>query len=86
VIFIDPRTRAILYRADRSTRTAGDTFVHWQRIVHEGGALGVPGRVVTFLGGVLPPLLMVTGLMIWLRTRGKRRTIQDLDARVATEA
>ena len=73
MVLIDPRTRAILQRTERSTRTAGDRFILWQRILHEGGVLGIPGRVVTALGGLLPPVLMVTGLLMWLRKRRVRR-------------
>ncbi len=62
VVFIDARSQAILYKADRSTRPAGDTFLLWQRILHEGGAFGEIGRFVVFLGGLLPPLFVVTGL------------------------
>jgi uncharacterized iron-regulated membrane protein len=69
VAFIDPRSRAILHRADRAGRTAGDGFLVWQRILHEGGAFGGAGRFVTFLGGLLPGLLMATGLTMWLRNR-----------------
>ncbi len=83
VMFIDPRSRAILHRADRASRTAGDGFILWQRILHEGSAFGVPGRFVTFLGGLLPPLLMVTGLMMWLRKRRRRASPSLLAAGAA---
>ena len=73
VVFLDPRTRAVLQRADRATRTGGDRFLVWQRILHEGEAFGVVGRVVICITGLLPPLLVVTGTMIWLRQRRKPR-------------
>lgn len=73
VVFVDPRTRAVLQRADRATRTGGDRFLAWQRILHEGEAFGVVGRVVICITGLLPPLLVVTGTMIWLRQRRQPR-------------
>jgi len=73
MLLVDPRSRAILLRADRTTRTGGDGFILWQRILHEGSAFGVPVRIVTSLGGLLPPVLMVTGLLMWLRQRRARR-------------
>jgi len=73
VVFVDARTRAVLQKLDRSTRGGGDAFLLWQRIVHEGGAGGALGRVVVFLGGLMPPILMVTGLLMWLRQRGRKR-------------
>jgi uncharacterized iron-regulated membrane protein len=68
VVFIDPRSQAILHKVDRSSRSNGDVFLLWQRILHEGGAFGGTGRFVVFLGGLLPPLFVVTGLIMWLRS------------------
>ena len=62
-----------MLRADRSTRRASDGFILWQRILHEGSAFGIPGRIITLLGGLLPSTLMVTGLLMWLRKRRARR-------------
>ncbi len=72
VVFIDPRSSAILQTLDRPTRGGGDTFLAWQRMLHEGSAFGITWRLLAFLGGLLPALLMVTGLIMWLR-RHKRR-------------
>ena len=71
-LFIDPRSREVISRSDATTRGGGDTFLLWQRILHEGSAGGEAGRFVTFLGGAMPPVLMVTGLLIWLRKRRRR--------------
>ncbi len=67
VVFIDPRSRAILQAVDRTTRGGGDTFLSWQRMLHEGSAFGTFWRFLVFLGGLLPALMMITGLMMWLR-------------------
>ena len=67
VVFIDPRSRSILQVVDRATRGGGDTFLSWQRMLHEGSAFGSVWRVLVFLGGLMPALMMVTGLMMWLR-------------------
>ena len=72
VVFIDPRSSAVLQAVDRTTRGGGDTFLAWQRMLHEGSAFGVTWRFLVFLGGLLPALMMVTGLTMWLR-RHKRR-------------
>jgi uncharacterized iron-regulated membrane protein len=71
-LFIDPRSREVIARSDATTRGGGDMFLLWQRILHEGSVGGEVGRLVTFLGGAMPPLLMVTGLLVWLRKRRKR--------------
>ena len=77
-VFVDPRTRAVLLRTDRSSRTAGDTFLAWQRILHEGSVFGPVWRTLVFAGGVLPPLLMITGLFIWLASSARKRRVRAL--------
>jgi uncharacterized iron-regulated membrane protein len=80
LVYIDPKTRAALFSADRVSRGGGDAFLVWQRMLHEGSAFGVLWRFVVFLGGLLPPLLMITGLIIWLR--GRRRPAPPVAAPV----
>lgn len=72
VVMVDPVTGAILHRSERATRAAGDTVLLWQRLLHEGGWLGPLGAAVTFVGGLLPLLLLVTGALMWLRGRRRR--------------
>jgi len=71
VVFLDPRSGAVLSRADRTTRTRGDAFLAWQRVLHEGETFGLAGRIVLCIVGALPALLVITGAMIWLRQRRK---------------
>ena len=68
-VFVDPRSAAIIRRLDRSTLTTGDAFLAYQRPLHEGSALGTAGRVILCAGGLLPALFVITGTLIWLRTR-----------------
>jgi len=35
-------------------------------------------RTLVFAGGVLPPLLMITGLFIWLASRARKRRVRAL--------
>ena len=76
VVFLDPRTGTVLSRADRATRTRGDAFLVWQRVLHEGEAFGLAGRIVICVTGALPALLVVTGAIIWLRQRRRVRSDQ----------
>ncbi|HET9046781.1 MAG TPA: PepSY-associated TM helix domain-containing protein, partial [Casimicrobiaceae bacterium] len=76
VVFVDPRSRAILQTADRASRTAGDRFLAWQRPVHEGSIGGEAWRAIVFAGGLLPALLMTTGLLMWLATRRRKRGLR----------
>jgi uncharacterized iron-regulated membrane protein len=71
-VFVDPRSREVLHRTDQSTRTSGDEFLTWQRVLHEGNWWGPIGPAITFVVGLLPALLMVTGLIMYLRSRRRR--------------
>jgi uncharacterized iron-regulated membrane protein len=74
-MFIDPVSEAVLHKVDRSTQTRGDAFLALQRPLHEGEPLGGIGRAVFFIVGLLPLLFVITGTMMWLRSRRARRRI-----------
>jgi len=73
VVFIDPRSAAVLRQADPSSQTRGDAFLAFMRPLHEGEALGIGGRIVIAFVGLLPALFVVTGTMMWLRSRRVRQ-------------
>jgi len=72
-VFVDPSSGAVLRRVDRASQTRGDAFLAFQRPLHEGEALGAIGRAIVFAAGLAPPVLAVTGTMMWLRARTRRR-------------
>ncbi|WP_444918882.1 PepSY-associated TM helix domain-containing protein [Microbulbifer sp. JMSA003] len=49
--------------------TAADLFVQAQFPVHSGRILGLPGRILISIMGVVIAMLSVTGVLIWLRKR-----------------
>jgi uncharacterized iron-regulated membrane protein len=61
-----------LRQVDRATQTSGDAFLAFQRPLHEGDALGAAGRLMISVVGLLPALFVVTGSMMWLRSRRRR--------------
>lgn len=54
------------------TGTAADIFVQAQFPLHSGRILGIPGRIIVSLIGVIVAALSVTGVVIWLRKRRAR--------------
>lgn len=48
---------------------SGDRIAQWIRWIHEGSHSGPIWQVLVFLCGVLPTGFVVTGTMIWLRSR-----------------
>jgi uncharacterized iron-regulated membrane protein len=55
--------------ASPSISRTGDGIAQWIRWTHEGSHAGAYWRVIVFLCGILPTVFVVTGTMIWLRTR-----------------
>ncbi|RZT45372.1 putative iron-regulated membrane protein [Sphingomonas sp. BK036] len=42
----------------------------WMRRIHDGTDMGALWQVIIFLGGILPAVLAVTGVIMWWRARG----------------
>ncbi|MBS0469435.1 MAG: PepSY domain-containing protein [Proteobacteria bacterium] len=72
MVYVDPyRSRVVAVR-DPATMSAGDSFVAWQRPIHDGDGTGPVWRVLIFLSGFLPLLFVVTGVTLWIRKRRAR--------------
>lgn len=54
------------------TGSAGDIFLQAQFPLHSGRILGLPGRIMISMMGLLVAMLSATGLIIWLRKRRAR--------------
>jgi uncharacterized iron-regulated membrane protein len=46
------------------------------RRLHDGTGLGLVWQMIIFLGGIAPAVLGVTGIIMWLRTRGWRAEVK----------
>lgn len=49
-----------------------ETFSRTMRRIHDGTGTPVVWQIVIFVGGILPAVLAVTGILMWLRTRRRR--------------
>ena len=53
------------------------------RKIHDGTDMGLVWQVIIFLGGILPAILAITGIIMWARARSwrgelaARRTLQQ---------
>ena len=67
---IDSDNGDILARIETGKGTAADIFVQAQYPLHSGRILGLTGRILLSLLGVIVAILSLTGILIWLkRTR-----------------
>ncbi|VVT15073.1 conserved membrane hypothetical protein [Sphingomonas aurantiaca] len=74
-VWLDPYTGAVLATRDGLAETRGDVVLNWLHPLHGGEALGLTGRILAFVAGLVPIALFVTGLLRWQRRR-ERRTPQ----------
>jgi uncharacterized iron-regulated membrane protein len=56
--------------------TAADIFVQLQFPVHSGRILGLPGRILVSMMGVVVAALSITGVAIWVRKRRARLRVK----------
>lgn len=68
-VMVDDRNGA----ASKVVRLQGDRIAQWIRWIHEGSNAGTVWKVLVFLCGLLPTFILVTGILIWLRSRALKR-------------
>lgn len=72
-LYFDGKTLAPAGGSLPGTGSAGDLFLQAQFPLHSGRILGLPGRVLISLMGLVVATLCVTGVVIWARKRAGRR-------------
>ncbi len=71
-LYVDSRSGATAGADMPGTGTAGDIFLQSMFPLHSGRIIGLPGRVLMSLMGVVIATLCVTGVLIWARKRRAR--------------
>jgi uncharacterized iron-regulated membrane protein len=54
-----------------------ETTARLMRRLHDGTRMGPVWQALIFLGGIIPALLAITGVIMWLRSRGWRATLRE---------
>ncbi|MGL4303299.1 MAG: PepSY-associated TM helix domain-containing protein [Sphingomonas sp.] len=62
--------------ATEATRAAPEPLARTMRRLHDGTRMGLVWQIVIFLGGLLPAILAVTGIIMWWRARGWRAQLK----------
>ena len=57
-----------------------ETLARTMRRIHDGTGMPVVWQVIIFVGGILPALLAVTGILMWLRMRRRRQRHRRISA------
>lgn len=75
--WINPLSGELMIERSPRTRTAGEGFMHWLFPLHSGTAFGIAGQIAMAATGVVPLLLVCTGLWVWLRKRRGERVARE---------
>ena len=70
-VYYDRYTGAELAVVDQDRRTAGDLFLAWLGRLHVGNFGGKPVKILWFAGGLVFPLLFMTGAATWWNRRSE---------------
>jgi len=72
-VFVDDATGHASPPAPPAPATLARTMRRW----HDGTGMGLGWQIMIFLGGIIPALLSITGLVIWWRARAPRQRARD---------
>ena len=72
-VLVDRSCPRLLFSRDVESLSIGETVKSWMTPLHADFGLGVFGKALVFLSGILLPFLYVTGVLLWLRSRRRRR-------------
>ncbi len=72
-LYLDGASGQILGEREPWKGSAADIFVQAQFPLHSGRILGLPGRILISLMGLLVAMLSVTGVYVWWKKRAARR-------------
>ncbi len=64
-VYLDQYTGDVLKESPRQGRSAGDLIMDWVAPLHVGSFGGMTVRVAWLILGLAPPLLFVTGFIMW---------------------
>lgn len=53
-----------------------ETTARLMRRIHDVKGMGIVWQVIIFIGGIIPAVLAVTGIMMWLTVRRRRREME----------
>lgn len=63
----------LLNRITYREKNAGEKLIAMNYDIHVGAVLGLPGKILAFIGSLIAASLPVTGFMIWLNRKKKKK-------------
>lgn len=81
MLWVDQYSGKVLRVKDPNQFTAGNAFINIQLPLHNGEILGEVGRILVAIAGFAPLILMVTGVIHWLKKKRPSRAIKQVCAK-----
>lgn len=78
-VTVDDKSREVKAQMPGAAPT-GDLVARWMRRIHDGTDMGFIWQVFVFATGLIPALMAVTGIIMWLRRRGRRAALMAIQA------
>lgn len=75
-LYLDAQDGHLLGTRIPGAGSAGDVFMQAQFPLHSGRILGLPGRILVSIMGLLVAMLSLTGIVIWLKKRAARQAAE----------
>jgi uncharacterized iron-regulated membrane protein len=69
----DQYSGELLYNRPHSKKNFGEKLLHANYDIHVGAILGLPGKIMAFIGSLICASLPLTGFLIWLNKEKKKR-------------
>ncbi|RZJ83889.1 MAG: PepSY domain-containing protein [Chryseobacterium sp.] len=69
----DQYSGKLLYRKDHHEKNAGEKLIGMNYDIHVGAILGLPGKILVFLGSLVAASLPITGFLVWLGKKKKSK-------------
>lgn len=83
LVFVNGATGKLLSLDRYDTRSPGQAIATSMFELHRGAFFGWPGRIMMFLTSLTMPLFTVTGLLLYLSRRGRKRALAAEEQRLA---
>lgn len=71
--YLQPDSGRLIKSKLDSQKNAGEKFNSLYYDIHTGSILGIGGKIIVFLAGLIGASLPVTGTMLWIHNRKKKR-------------
>lgn len=72
-LIVDDATGQV--KAEPKRKAPPETLSRFMRRLHDGTGMPLWWQVVIFIGGIIPAILAITGIIMWLRTRTWRKQL-----------